>query len=190
MRVVVGRIGRAHGIRGELTVEVRTDAPEERFSPGASLFCVGRAGLPEQVVVRDHRWQSGRLVLRLAGVSDRTAAEALRGALLEADVDLTESAEDEFHDLVLVGLSVRDRHGSELGSVSEVLHLPGQDLLVVVGSSGNEILVPFVTDIVPVVDVEGGYVEAHLPEGLAELAASPQPPEASPPGPVAGAEGR
>ena len=106
MRVVVGRIGRAQGIRGEVTVEVRTDAPEERFSPGAVLLLSGRAGLPATITVEGYRWQNARLILAVEGIADRTAAETLRGAILEAEVDLTEAEEDEFHDLALVGLSV------------------------------------------------------------------------------------
>lgn len=175
MRVVVGRIGRAHGIRGEVTVEVRTDAPEERFSPGAVLYPSGRAGLPVELTVAGHRWQGGRLVLGLVGVADRTAAEALRGALLEADVDITDVADDEYHDLALVGLAVRIADGAHLGRVREVLHLPGQDLLVVVDAEEREVLVPFVHEIVPEVDLAGGFVVVDLPPGLLELPGSTHP---------------
>ena len=169
MRVVVGRLGRAHGIRGELTVEVRTDDPQERFAPGSVLICSGRSGLPATVTVDSMRWQNGRLVVRLDGVVDRTAAEALRGAVLEADVEPASGEDDEFHDQVLVGLEVRDADGRVLGSISEVLHLPSQDLLAVARPHGAELLVPFVTQIVPVVDVAGGFVVVQLPEGLDEL---------------------
>ncbi|MGB8020898.1 MAG: ribosome maturation factor RimM [Candidatus Nanopelagicales bacterium] len=165
----MGRIGRAQGTRGEVTVEVRTDAPEERFSPGAVLHVSAGPDLPEQVTVAGHRWQGSRLVLRLAGFDDRNAAESLRGALLEADVDVSPTDADEFHDLALVGLAVRDRDGVELGRVVEVLHLPGQDLLAVDRPVGAELLVPFVRPIVPEVDVLGGFVVVDLPEGLAEL---------------------
>jgi len=170
MRVVVGRIGRAQGIRGEVTVEVRTDAPEERFSTGAVVSLSGRAGLPEQATVAGHRWQNGRLILSIEGVDDRTAAEALRGAILEAEVDLTESDEDEYHDLALVGLAVRHSDGAHLGDIREVLHLPGQDVLAVARPDGAELLVPFVHQIVTEVDIAGGFVLVDLPDGLAELA--------------------
>ena len=170
MRVVVGRIGRAQGIRGEVTVEVRTDAPEERFSTGAVVSLAGRAGLPEQATVAGHRWQNGRLILSIEGVDDRTAAEALRGAILEAEVDLTESDEDEYHDLALVGLAVRQSDGAHLGDIREVLHLPGQDVLAVARPDGAELLVPFVHQIVTEVDIAGGFVLVDLPDGLAELA--------------------
>ena len=170
MRVVVGRIGRAQGIRGEVTVEVRTDAPEERFSTGAVVSLSGRAGLPDQITVAGHRWQNARLILSIEGVADRTAAEALRGAILEADVDLTESDEDEYHDLALVGLAVKQVDGAQLGEIGEVLHLPGQDVLAVARPDGSELLVPFVHQIVTEVDIAGGFVVVELPEGLAELA--------------------
>jgi len=170
MRAVVGRIGRPQGVRGEVTVEVRTDAPEERFSPGARLFPVGRAGLPGTLTVRSRRWQGGRLVVALAGVEDRTAAEGLRGAVLEAEVDPGVVADDEYHDLALIGMTVRDPDGAEVGVVAEVLHLPGQDLLAVRRPEGAELLVPFVRAIVPQVDLERRRIVVDLPPGLAELA--------------------
>jgi 16S rRNA processing protein RimM len=176
MRVVVGRLGRAHGIRGELTVEVRTDVPEERFAPGQVLLCEGRAGAPPSVTVRAARWQGGRLVVSLDGVTDRTAAEALRGTVLAADVEPIAGLDDEYHDQVLVGLEVRDETGRALGTVADVLHLPGQDLLAVHGPSAREVLVPFVSELVPVVDVGGGFVVVRLPEGLADLASPPAEP--------------
>jgi 16S rRNA processing protein RimM len=173
VRVVVGRIGRAQGIRGEVNVEIRTDAPEERFSPGAVVLVEPAAGgAARAVTVLGHRWQGGRLVLALAGVGDRTAAEAVRGCLLLADVDIETQDDDEYHDLALMGLEVRDRSGVVLGSIHEVLHLPGQDVLAVARPVGPELLVPFVTEIVPEVDVEGGFVVVDLPEGLAELGLS------------------
>lgn len=165
----MGRIGRAQGTRGEVTVEVRTDDPEERFRPGAVLYLTARTDLPDRATVVGHRWQGGRLILRLEGCEDRSSAEALRGAVLEADVDVSVTDGDEFHDLALVGLSVRDREGAELGRVAEVLHLPGQDLLGVDRPVGPELLVPFVRRIVPEVDVVGGFIVVDLPEGLAEL---------------------
>lgn len=170
MRVVVGRIGRAQGLRGEATVEVRTDAPEERFSPGAVLYPSGRAGLPERITVIGYRWQNGRLILAVEGFADRTSIETLRGALLETDVDVTEAVDDEFHDLSLVGLAVRGRDEATLGRISEVLHLPAQDVLVVArADEGPDLLVPFVLEMVPTVDVAGGFVVVDLPDGLADL---------------------
>jgi 16S rRNA processing protein RimM len=168
MRAVVGRIGRPQGVRGEVTVQVHTDSPEKRFAEGAVLVPVGRPGLPVQLRVRSHRWQGGRLVLMLEGVEDRTAAEVLRGVGLEAEVDLTDVADDEYHDLALLGLAVRDRSGRALGRIREVLHLPGQDVLAVAKADGGEVLVPFVRELVPEVDVPAGHVVVDLPEGLGE----------------------
>ncbi len=173
MRVVVGRIGRAQGLRGEVTVEVRTDSPEERFVRGAVLHLdPAPRGGPDEVRVAGHRWQAGRLVLSLVGVGDRAAAELLRGSLLEAEVDVTAHDGDEFHDMALVGLRVEDRSGRTVGSVADVLHLPGQDLLVVTREGASELLVPFAAALVPVVDIPGGRLVIELPEGLAELGGS------------------
>jgi 16S rRNA processing protein RimM len=134
------------------------------------LLLSGRTGLPTTITVAGHRWQNARLILSVEGIEDRTAAETLRGAVLEAEVDLTETGEDEFHDLALVGLAVRQSDGTQLGRISEVLHLPGQDVLAVARTDGAELLVPFVRQMVPEVDIPGGFVVVELPDGLAELA--------------------
>ncbi len=183
MRVVVGRVGRAHGIRGEVSVDVRTDDPETRFAPGSVLLPAGAAGSPSSLaplVVEAARWHSGRMLVRFVGLADRSAAEALRGLVLEVDIDPAEIADDpeEFYDHQLVGLRVRrtDVEGSpaDVGAVTEVVHLPGHDLLAVLADDGRELLVPFVTEIVPEVDVDGGFVLVAPPPGLldeeAELA--------------------
>ncbi len=169
MRVVVGRVGRAHGVRGDVSVDVRTDAPEERFSPGAVVFLTGRPGLPERATVARCRWHDRRLVVSFHGIADRTAAEGLRGAMVEADVDVTDTADDEYHDLALVGLAVERVDGSTVGHVSEVLHLPGQDVLAVSRPGARDVLVPFVRQIVVDVDLDEGRIVADLPEGLTEL---------------------
>ena len=180
MRVVVGRIGRAHGVRGEVTVEVRTDEPEERFAAGSVLLCTGRAGVPARVTV------GGRsLAQRPAGGAPRrrrrtaTAAEALRGTLLEADVDPAVGEDDEFHDHVLVGLEVRDRGGQVLGTVSEVMHLPAQDLLAVAGPDGPSCWCPFVTEFVPEVDVRGRSAGRRCPTGWMSWAVRTESPGTS-----------
>jgi 16S rRNA processing protein RimM len=164
MRVVVGRIGRPHGIRGEVTVEVRTDEPDERFAPGAVLLVDTPAGRLE--VERMH-WHSGRLLLTFAGVTDRNEAEALRGLLLHVDREENASPEDpeEFYDSTLVGCLVVTREGIDVGTVVEVAHLPAQDLLVVEGAFG-EVLVPFVAPIVPEVDVVARRIVIEPPDGL------------------------
>ncbi|TCJ00306.1 ribosome maturation factor RimM [Aeromicrobium sp. IC_218] len=161
MRVVVGRIGRAHGIRGEVSVEPRTDEPERRFAPGSSVFSGSRT-----LTIVAARHHSGRLLVRFTGVDDRNAAEALRGLLLEVDIDPDELPEDpdEFYDHQLEGLEVRSA-GEVVGTVSQVVHLPAQDLLLV-KLDAREVYVPFVTEIVPVVDVRGGFVEVADVPGL------------------------
>ena len=163
MRVVVGRIGKAHGIRGDVTVEVRTDEPERRFAPGSTLFTHDNTPL----VVADARDHSGRLLLRIEGVNDRNAAEELRGQFLEAEVDEDEtpSDDDEFYDRQLVGLRAVGIDGAELGTVSEIVHLPGHDLLAVTTPEG-EVLVPFVHEIVTEVDLLDGTVTIDPPGGL------------------------
>lgn len=166
MRLVVGRIGRAHGITGEITVEVRTDEPELRFAPGTVLHTEPAGSGP--LSVESGRAHSGRLLLRFAGVRDRTAAEALRGTLLLADVDPDELPDDpeEFYDHQLIGLAVRTVAGAEVGEIAEVAHLPYQDLLVVRGPGGGEVLVPFVAEIVPEVDVARRLAVIDPPPGL------------------------
>jgi 16S rRNA processing protein RimM len=168
VRLVVARIGRAHGIRGELTVEVRTDAPGERFVPGTPLYVTGPHGLAGVDVVtlasvRDH---NGTLLLGFEEVADRTAAEALRGALLEADVPAETGDPDAWYDHQLVGLAVLDPDGARLGAVVAVEHPPAQDLLVVQRPDGEQRLVPFVAALVPSVDVAAGVVVVDAPPGL------------------------
>ncbi len=169
MQLVVGRIGKPHGIRGELTVEVRTDAPEIRFAPGSVLATdPARVG---PITVEAVRWHSGRLLLRVEGVHDRTQAEGLRGAVLRADVPDDEVPEDpeEFFDHQLRGLAVVTADGTAIGVVDDVVHLPSQDLLSVKRDAGREVLVPFVMEIVTGIDVEAGRVTVELPEGLLDL---------------------
>jgi 16S rRNA processing protein RimM len=160
--VVIGRIGRAHGIRGELNVEIRTDEPERRFAPGSTVICNGRA-----FTVESSRHHSGRLLVALRGVSDRTAAEQLHGSILEAEIDEAERPDDpeEFYDHQLVGLQARGPDDAVVGTVMSVVHLPHQDTLVV-DADGREVLVPFVSALVPTVDVVEGYVRLADVPGL------------------------
>ena len=169
MQVVVGRIGRAHGIRGDVTVEVRTDAPELRFADGARLE-TDPAELGPLTVTRS-RWHSGRLLVAFDGVSDRTAADALRGALLVADSDTSPATtdDDEFWDHELTGLDAVSLSGEALGVIEDVLHPPGADLLVLRRPDGSEALVPFVREIVPEVHRASGRVVLDPPAGLFEL---------------------
>ncbi|MFH8365328.1 ribosome maturation factor RimM [Streptomyces sp. NPDC018031] len=166
MQLVVARIGRAHGIKGEVTVEVRTDEPEQRLAPGAVLATDPPSAGP--LTIETGRVHSGRLLLRFAGVPDRTAAEALRNVLLIAEVDPEEVPEDpeEFYDHQLIDLDVVTTDGTELGRIAEIAHLPYQDLLVVRRPDGQEVMVPFVSEIVPEIDLEAQRAVVAPPPGL------------------------
>ncbi|MFG1999365.1 ribosome maturation factor RimM [Spirillospora sp. NPDC048911] len=164
-QLVVGRIGRPHGIRGELTIDVRTDEPDARFAPGAEIATDPPATGP--LTVERARWHSGRLLLAFAGVTDRSAAEELRGTwLVVAPDDIIDTGDpDDFHDSELVGLAAVTTAGDEIGTVTEVRHF-GQDLLVISRTAGGEALVPFVAALVPEVDVAGGRLVIDPPAGL------------------------
>ncbi|MDQ1697426.1 MAG: rRNA processing protein RimM [Frankiaceae bacterium] len=168
MQLVIGRVARAHGVAGEVSVDVRTDSPELRFAEGAHLD----TDPPERgplTVVRT-RWHSGRLLVAFESVHDRSTAEALRGTLLVADSATSPPAgADEFWDHDLVGLEVVTVDGLQLGVVDEVLHPPGADLLAVRRTDGAEALIPFVRTIVPSVDISAGRIVVDPPEGLLEL---------------------
>ncbi|CAA9261964.1 MAG: 16S rRNA processing protein RimM [uncultured Corynebacteriales bacterium] len=169
MDLVVGRIGRPQGVRGEVTVELRTDDPDARFAPGSSLRTdpVERGPL----VVAEARPRPGGLVVLFEGPASREDAEALRGTVLVVDsADLPPiDAEDEWYDHDLIGLAAVDTAGSALGTVADVVHSPASDLLVVRDPDGGEHLVPFVRELVPSVDVPGGRVVVDPPEGLFDL---------------------
>lgn len=158
----MARLGRPHGLRGELSVEVCTDVPERRFVPGA-VFSTDPGA--RRLTLHAARDRGGRLLLAFAEVSDRSAAEALRDVLLVADVDDAEEP-DAWPAARLVGLRAVTVHGREVGTVVALEHLPAQDLLVVEQPSGARALVPFVAAIVPEVDVEGGLVVLDPPGGL------------------------
>lgn len=165
LRIVVGRIGRAHGLRGQVGVEPRTDEPDVRFAPGSTLFSAEGGS---EFVVSAANWHSGRLLVTFEGVSDRTAAEAIRGTVLEVDVDPDVLPEDpeSFYDHQLIGLTAVSGSGELLGEVSDVVHAPSQDLLVIDTPEGGEALVPFVAEIVPEVDMAGARVVITAPSGL------------------------
>src|ERR1700722_8570948 len=174
MELVVGRVVKAHGIGGELVVEIRTDDPAERFAPGNTLRArrFRDGGVQERdYVVDSAREHSGRLLVRLAGVADRDAADALRGYLFIVDSDDLPPIDeaDTYYDHQLEGLRVRTIDGREIGVVAEVLHTAGGELLAVNREQDSELLVPFVAAIVTSVSLEDGVVEIDPPEGLLEL---------------------
>jgi 16S rRNA processing protein RimM len=171
--VVVGRIGRPHGVRGQVTVEVRTDDPDLRFAPGTALLTDPASRGP--LMIEAARWHSGTLLLTLAlpdgtVVADREAADALRNTQLLVPVDDLPELEDpdSFYDHQLVGLAAVLPDGAPLGEVTAVRH-EGTELLVVRRPEGAELLVPFVSAIVPSVDLAHGQLVVDPPEGLLEL---------------------
>ncbi|MDY7085903.1 MAG: ribosome maturation factor RimM [Actinomycetota bacterium] len=187
MLLVVGQIGKPHGIRGEVSVVVRTDEPEERFVPGSvfvtevprdrrvSTGPAAAAGVrfevPKQLTLEAIRWHQGRGIALFENIYDRNVAEELRGVFLQVDsATLTPPDDpDEFHDHQLVGLRVESADGTVHGSVLRIEHAPSSDLIVLKKAAGGTALIPFVTAIVPAVDVTGGKIVVDLPEGLLDL---------------------
>ena len=180
MQLVVARIGRAHGIKGEVTVEVRTDEPELRLAPGAVLATEPASTGP--LTIETGRVHSGRLILRFEGVKDRTGAEALRNTLLIAEIDPEElpEEEDEYYDHQLMDLDVVTKDGEEVGRITEISHLPSQDLFIVERSDGSEVMIPFVESIVIEIDLEEQRAVIDPPPGLiddrAEIVSSKEDP--------------
>jgi 16S rRNA processing protein RimM len=182
MELLVGRVVKAHGISGELVVEIRTDDPAARFASGSTVRAKGSRGSgPERSYVVDGvREHSGRLLVRLAGVADRAAADALRGSVfvVESD-DLPPIDEpDTYYDHQLEGLRVRTTAGQHVGVVAEVLHTAAGELLAVRRADGDEmgeatgageVLVPFISAMVPLVSLDEGIIEIDPPEGLLDL---------------------
>ena len=164
MQLVVARIGRAHGVLGEATIEVRTDQPEDRFFIGSVLTTEPTSFGPLTITsVRDH---NGTLLLGFTGIADRNAVEKLRDVLLIAEVDIdANSSEDDFHVQQLLGCLVSTDMGQELGPVTDVINLPGQDVLAV-EFNGREVLIPFVKAIVPTVDISTRKIIVIPPIGL------------------------
>ncbi len=189
MLLVVGHIGKPHGIRGEVLVTVRTDEPEQRFAAG-SVFTTevprdrrvstgpaspsapgARYQVPEKLVLESLRWHQGRIIAQFEGVYDRNVAEELRGVLLQVDSSGITPPEDpdEFHDHQLIGLRVESVDGADLGTVTRIDHAAASDLIVVAKTGGGTALIPFVARIVPTVDLAGGRVVVDPPEGLLDL---------------------
>ncbi|HEV7854858.1 MAG TPA: ribosome maturation factor RimM [Mycobacterium sp.] len=172
MDLVVGRVVKAHGVSGEVVVEVRTDDPDTRFAPGAQLRAQPRGGGPQRTyVVESAREHSGRMLVRLADVADRTAAEALRGSVFLVDTEDLPPIDDpdEFYDHQLEGLRVVTTDGQLVGTVKEVLHTAAGELLSVTAETGAEVLVPFVGAIVTEVSLQSHTIEIDPPQGLLEL---------------------
>ena len=161
MKLNVGRIGKAHGILGEATIEVRTDEAEDRFALGAVLQTESHG----ELTVASARVHNGILLLSFEGIEDRNGIEALRNELLYADVDIDAPGidEDDYHVLQLVGCKALLVDGDEFGVVTDVLNLPGQDVLAIKTDDG-EVLIPFVHQLVPVVDIKKKIMTVIPPE--------------------------
>ena len=168
----MGRLLKAHGLKGAIKLELYTDSPNERFVPGAVL----KLQVPETspwfgktVTVKELRWYNQSPVIFLEGIEDRDASEQLIRAILliDTDADALPTEEDAWYDHQLVGLKVL-RDGIEVGTITRVDHLPSQDLLTVKTGSGD-VFVPFVKAIVTSVDVAAGIATIDPPEGLFEV---------------------
>lgn len=172
MELVIGRIAKAHGVTGEVVVDVRTDDPEARFAPGSVLRGRKPRGGPERsFVIETVREHAGRLLVRLNGIGDRNAADELRGTLFLVESGNLPPIEDpdEFYDHQLEGLAVRTVAGEAVGTVTEVLHTAAGELLSIKTPEGTELLVPFVSAIVTAVSLAEGTVDIDPPEGLLNL---------------------
>ena len=166
MRLLVGRIGRAHGILGEATIEVRTDEPDRRFAIGASVQTDSNGELK----IISGRVHNGILLLGFEGISDRNGIEKLRNTLLYADVDINEPNEDdEYHVMQLIGCAAVLKSGEVFGEVTDVINLPGQDLLAIKTAQGEQ-LIPFVHQLVPTVDIANKKVVVIPPTITGEMA--------------------
>ena len=172
--VRVARVGRPHGIRGEVTVQVFTDTPQSRFIRGASfeLASAGESlpGVSNRLTLEAARWNKKILLLKFAEISDRNAAEALRNSELFVLMDNTDDVE-EWYAADLIGLRVHEEHqgGPEIGKVTDLVTGAAQDLLEVRVKDGKQVLVPFVEEIIPEIDIENRTIVITPPPGLLEL---------------------
>lgn len=167
MELMIGKVIKSHGIKGEVAVDVTTDEPEIRYQVGATLH--GKQGRKEHVLtiatVRPHQ---NRLLIKFEEIPDRTAADSLRGTQFWAEALEIADDEEAFYDHELEGLSVT-HEGSQIGKVTGVVSGPAGTILEVMLHNGKEVLIPFVFDIVPEVDLEAGSCSITPPDGLLEL---------------------
>ena len=162
IEVLIGRIGKPHGVRGEVTVDLKTDEPERRFAVGNKLAATPPKESTSKLrglTVNRIRWHQGTLLVTFDELTDRNEAETIRGTLLHATVDADETPDDpdEFYDHQLIGLAAYDLEGKLLGTVTKLVH-GAQDLLTIRTEDRRDALVPFVSALVPEVDVAGGRV--------------------------------
>ncbi|MCL2595699.1 MAG: ribosome maturation factor RimM [Promicromonosporaceae bacterium] len=172
MQLVVARIGKAHSLRGEVMLDVRTDDPETRLAVGVTLETDPADVGP--LTIETVRIHQGRWLVGFAEVLDRTAAEALRGVELVVEADTSDDDEDAWYPHELRGLRAELADGTVIGEVIGLEHLPAHDMLIIKetlpaangSGSTHRTLVPFVHAIVPTVDVPGGRVVLTPPGGL------------------------
>jgi 16S rRNA processing protein RimM len=165
LQLVVGRIGRAHGVLGEATIEVQTDDPDSRFKIGNKLnLADGR-----QLTIRSSRWHNQILLLAFDGIADRNQIEVLRDQFISAEVDINLLAPGEYHFQQLIGCQVIQHNGDLIGLVDEVIKSPGQDLLSV-NRAGRQVLIPMVKQIVTEIDLAAKKITVNPPEGLLDVA--------------------
>lgn len=163
IEVVIGRIGKPHGIRGEVTVDVRTDEPERRFSAGATLRVEppsGSASPHRTLTVTSSRWHQSVLLVKFEAFNTRNEAETARGIVVFATLTDADTPDDpeEYYDHQLIGLAAYDVDGRQIGEVTAVVHGSAQDLLGVRTPDGRDTLVPFVSALVPEVDIAANRV--------------------------------
>jgi len=168
----VGRLTKAHGLKGALKLELYTDEPDLRFQPGSQVSLQVPTDSPwfgQQLTVKELRYYNNHPVVFFEGVDDRTAAESLSRAILwvEYDPEARPSEEDAWFDHQLVGLDVL-RDDTVIGQIQRLDHLPAQDLIVVASNGGDEVLLPFVKQFVPEVNIDGGFIRVTPPGGLFE----------------------
>jgi len=170
-RLRVARIGKPHGIRGEVTVQLYTDEPEQRLASGEVLMRIAGTDTPDRITtlltVTRQRWNKSTCLLSFREVTDRNGAEALRGSTLFVEVPTEDDSDEEgWYSHELVGFRCVDLQGQNLGTLKELLTGSAQDLLVVTAVSGEEVMVPFVEEIVPEVDVKNQRILLDPPAGL------------------------
>ncbi len=164
MQLVVGRIGRAHGVLGEATVQVQTDDPDVRFKVGAKLSLDNGKDL----TIRSARWHNQILLLAFDGIIDRNQIEELRDQMISAEVDITSLSPGEYHYQQLLGCQVFLQSDELIGEVDEIVKLPGQDLLSV-AKNGKKVLIPMVKKIIISIDVLAKKIVVDPPEGLLDV---------------------
>jgi len=165
MDVVVGRLGRPHGVHGEISVEVRTDDPENRFAIGAKITVKENN---KKLTVASTRWHLSRLLIKFEEIQDRTQVDAVRGKLLVVEVDPNKATlgNNEFYEFQLIDLEVFNTNNEKLGVIKEVLPGSAQALIVVKTLDNKEVMVPFVNQLVPEVDIKNKRVVMNPPSGL------------------------